>query len=138
MSRLRTLAQFYASGPLRPRFDRHERWYTRLVAADDHEAWLLTWLPGQGTDLHDHGGSAGAFTVRSGRLTEEIPRGGVLLPRAYGPGATRHFGSHHVHRMANAGTVPAVSVHVYSPALTRMTRYSVAGGTLPALAVEPA
>src|SRR2546423_6336547 len=72
MSRLRTLVEFYASRPLRPQFDPHERWYTRLVAADDHEAWLLTWLPGQGTDLHDHGGSSGAFLVLAGELTEHI------------------------------------------------------------------
>jgi len=137
MSRLRTLVEFYASRPLRPRFDPHERWYTRLVAADDHEAWLLTWLPGQGTDLHDHGGSAGAFTVLAGRLTEQTV-GVRLMDRGYGRGATREFGPHHVHRMVNAGTVPAVSLHVYAPALTRMTRYELVDGALRALAVERA
>ncbi|OLE26605.1 MAG: cysteine dioxygenase [Actinobacteria bacterium 13_1_20CM_3_71_11] len=137
MSRLRTLVEFYASRPLRPQFDPHERWYTRLVAADDHEAWLLTWLPGQGTDLHDHGGSAGAFTVLAGRLTEQTV-GVRLMDRGYSRGATREFGPHHVHRMVNAGTVPAVSLHVYAPALTRMTRYELVDGALRALAVERA
>jgi len=137
VSRLRALAQLYASRSPRPRFDPHERWYTRLVAADDHEAWLLTWLPGQATDLHDHGGSAGAFTVLQGRLTEQTVDV-RLTGRGYGPGATRHFGPHHVHRMVNAGTVPAVSVHVYSPALTRMTRYELVDGVLRALAVQRA
>jgi predicted metal-dependent enzyme (double-stranded beta helix superfamily) len=133
------LAQWYAtSSAVHPRFDPVDRWYARLASHADYEVWLLTWLPGQGTDLHDHGGAAGAFTVLTGRLTEETPHGGVLLPRRYGPGAVRRFGSHHVHRMANAGSVPAVSVHVYSPALTLMTRYSLDGGALRALTVERA
>src|SRR2546423_15641277 len=82
MSRLRTLVEFHASGPLRPRFDPHERWYTRLVAADDHEAWLLTWHPGQGTDLHDPGGSAGAFPVLAGPLPGQPVRV-RLMDRGY-------------------------------------------------------
>jgi predicted metal-dependent enzyme (double-stranded beta helix superfamily) len=113
-----------------------QRWYARLAAADDHEARLLTWLPGQSTDLHDHGGSAGAFTVLAGHLTEQTPVRGRLAERRYGVTATRTFGPHHVHRMVNAGTVPAVSVHVYAPALTRMTRYELLDGVLHALAVE--
>src|ERR1700710_1877415 len=61
--------------PVAPRFNPVDRWYHRLAAADDHEVWLLTWLPGQGTDLHDHGGSAGAFHVLSGS-----PGGGTVIP----------------------------------------------------------
>ena len=109
----------------------------RVADEPDFEAWLLTWLPGQGTDLHDHGGSAGAFTVLAGRLTEQTV-GVRLMDRGYGRGATREFGPHHVHRMVNAGTVPAVSLHVYAPALTRMTRYELVDGALRALAVERA
>ena len=56
--------------PVAPRFNPVDRWYHRLHVADDHEVWLLTWLPGQGTDWHDHGGSAGAFHVFGGTLTE--------------------------------------------------------------------
>ena len=57
--------------PVAPRFNPLDRWYHRLHVADDHEVWLLTWLPGQGTEWHDHGGSAGAFHVFSGTLTED-------------------------------------------------------------------
>src|SRR4051812_19245604 len=56
--------------PFAPRFDPAQRWYKRLAGEDDLEVWALTWLPGQGTDLHDHGGSAGAIVVRTGELTE--------------------------------------------------------------------
>ena len=133
------LAEWYAAQPTRPEFDPVQRWYCRLARAEDHEAWLLTWLPGQSTDLHDHGGAAGAFTVLAGHLTEAVPTAEPcvrLAARAYGPGATRRFGRYHVHRVVNSGTVPAVSVHVYAPALTRMTRYAIEQGALRTTAVE--
>src|SRR6266545_669129 len=73
------LAEWYAADPTRwparPEFHPDRRWYARLALAGDHEAWLLTWLPGQATDLHDHGGAAGAFTVLEGHLTEATPTG---------------------------------------------------------------
>src|SRR5579864_2236444 len=58
-----------------PRFDAERRWYRRLELADDHEVWLLTWLPGQGTGFHDHGHAAGAFAVARGRLSERTVAG---------------------------------------------------------------
>jgi hypothetical protein len=64
--------------PVAPRFTPVSRWYERLHVAEDHEVWLLTWLPGQGTDLHDHGGSWGAFVVIAGTLTEETVTAGTL------------------------------------------------------------
>ena len=36
------------------------------------QIWVLSWLPGQGTPLHDHGRSAGAFAVVRGVLTERV------------------------------------------------------------------
>jgi predicted metal-dependent enzyme (double-stranded beta helix superfamily) len=105
------------------------------------EAWLLTWLPGQSTGLHDHGGSAGAFAVLDGVLDET-----VLVPdehsmarrnRPYAAGEIRGFGRHHVHDVAPAGG-PAVSLHVYAPALIGMTRYVLEDGALVPLASERA
>ncbi|MCZ7429677.1 cysteine dioxygenase family protein [Micromonospora sp. WMMA1949] len=116
--------------PVPLRFEAPDRWYARLDAGDEHEVWALSWLPGQGTDLHDHGGSAGAFLVVAGVLTEETVGGGRLRPHRLAAGAGRRFGARHVHRVANRGDVPAVSVHVYRPALTRMTRYHLVAGRL--------
>jgi predicted metal-dependent enzyme (double-stranded beta helix superfamily) len=130
--------------PVAPRFNPVDRWYHRLAVADDHEVWLLTWLPGQGTDLHDHGGSAGAFQVFSGTLTEDtvsIPAGGParITGRELGEGAGRRFGSRHVHRITNRSSRPAVSIHVYGPALTSMTRYRIGtAGDLEVRVVEQA
>jgi hypothetical protein len=141
---LRALARHYAADPNRwpmaPRFSPAARWYARIAATDDHEAWLLTWLPGQETDLHDHGGSAGAFTVLTGALTEFSPHGAstALAASDRAAGSVRGFGPRHIHLIRNTGAVPAVSVHVYSPALTRMTRYELAAGKIRVVAVERA
>src|SRR5215213_10240144 len=126
------IAAAYASAPdewpVAPRFNPVDRWYHRLDATPDYEVWLLTWLPGQGTDLHDHGGSAGAFQVISGSLTEDTVQPGLtprITARELGEGAGRRFGTRHIHRITNRSTRPAVSLHVYGPALSTMTRYRI-------------
>ena len=129
--------------PAAPRFNPAERWYHRLAVADNHEVWLLTWLPGQGTDIHDHGGSAGAFLVYSGTLTEDTfgltPRSTPLVTsRDLGEGAGRRFGPRHIHRVINRSGRPAASIHVYGPALNTMTRYRLGREGLDVLAVEKA
>jgi predicted metal-dependent enzyme (double-stranded beta helix superfamily) len=129
--------------PVAPRFNPVDRWFHRLAIADDHEVWLLTWLPGQGTDLHDHGGSAGAFLVFGGSLTEDTfaltpgapPR---IISRDLGEGAGRRFGARHIHRVINRSSRPAISIHVYGPALTAMTRYQISSRGLDVRAVEKA
>ncbi len=98
------------------------------------QVWLLTWLPGQGTPLHDHGGSAGAFAVVRGTLTEDTvggPAGAVREVSAeLSAGRVRPVGPHHVHRVTNRGTVAAVSVHAYTPALRQMSTYALESGVL--------
>jgi hypothetical protein len=47
-----------------------QRWWVRLSADDRADVWLLSWLPGHATELHDHGPSAAAFSVVRGRLVE--------------------------------------------------------------------
>lgn len=133
---LRLAAQTALWQPL-VKFAPISRHYARLVAAADYEAWLLTWLPGQGTDWHDHGGSAGAFVTVRGTLTERhawLDGTGTptILPEArrLSAGSLRSFGTRHVHRVTNDDLAPAVSVHVYAPALVTMTSYRPAGDRL--------
>ncbi len=113
-------------------FDPHDRWYTRVAGGEGWEAWLLTWTPGQTTALHGHGRSAGAFTVLQGVLTEtealDAPViGQPLRTRRHvlTMGQHRAFATGYVHEVANAGVENAVSLHVYGPALTSMTRYAL-------------
>lgn len=132
------------------RYEAPTRW-THLLPADDAAAvldpslhgelggaqvWLLSWLPDQGTPLHDHGSSAGAFAVVRGSLTEQVVAAGrdgvpahVTSAELTG-GRLRHFGAHYVHQVTNPGTEPAVSVHVYTPGLTVMNTYRVDEGAL--------
>ena len=129
------------------RFDARCRWYERLrtdridgIGPLAAELWLLTWLRGQRSDWHDHGGVAGGFTVLAGDLAETCysERAGVSEPLTWSPGPVRTFGPEHVHRVEHAGSVPAVSLHAYTPALTTMTRYAYRGGRLWDLTVERA
>ena len=117
----------------RVRYDVDRRWYGRLDvdASPDGvavEAWLLSWWPGQRTGLHDHGGSAGAFAVLRGQLREDTVRAPAGSPpqlrgRTLRASEQRVFGPHHLHEVINDGPEPAVSIHVYAPRLTSMTRY---------------
>jgi hypothetical protein len=139
------LAEGYAAAPdqwpVAPRFNPGRRWYHRIAQATDHEVWLLTWLPGQGTGLHDHGGSAGAFHVLSGSLTEDTVVACTpvrITAREFGEGAGRRFGSRHIHRITNRSVRPAISIHVYAPALTTMSRYRIGASRLEVADVEKA
>jgi predicted metal-dependent enzyme (double-stranded beta helix superfamily) len=105
--------------------------------------WLLSWLPGQGTDLHDHGAASGAFAVAAGTLTERVlaappGRPPVEVTRSLTTGRCRVFGPRYVHQVTNTGSVPAVSVHVYAPGLTVMNRYAAEPSGLHHVAVEQA
>jgi len=107
------------------------RWWTRLDAPAGVDVWLISWLPSQGTELHDHGASSAAFTVVAGTLTEIRPDDGRLVPQELGAGRTQTVDPGDLHDVVNAGTEPAVSIHAYSAPLTRMTYWArVAEGTL--------
>lgn len=129
--RLEPLAAFYAEHlTLRPRFTRGSRWARRVLSGPGHEAWLLGWLPGQGTELHDHGGldrpAAAAVAVVSGRLTEYTVRPGAfptLVRAELEPGAAAGVSGRTVHAVRNDSDEAAVSLHVYSPGLDAMRTY---------------
>ena len=114
------------------RFSAERRWYRRLVLADDHEIWLLSWLPGQRTGFHDHGKARGAFAVAQGELREMLAQPGSnrVRSRRAAAGSVTTFGARHLHDVSNAATVPAVSVHAYSPPLTAMRRYEMTAAGL--------
>lgn len=105
------------------RYDPDQRFSALVDATGDVEIWLLSWLPGQQTDLHDHAGSAGAFTVVSGVLTERVIRSTEPVDHAVIVGQTRVFGPRYVHQVRNLGVDPAVSIHVYRPERAGMRSY---------------
>jgi hypothetical protein len=133
-------AAAWAAAPARWRhLVRHvpgERWYLPLGATPGASAWLITWAPGTGLALHDHGGVSGTMAVVGGQLTERYGttadldgarrRPGELVPlpsRRLGRGSLTTFAPDHVHEVRNDGTEPAVSIHVYAPILEEMAFY---------------
>ncbi|MGK5530016.1 cysteine dioxygenase [Streptomyces sp. URMC 129] len=145
-AQLAAIARRFAAHPgtWRPhvRFTRPDRWYRRLEHTVHFEVWLLTWLPGQGTEIHDHGGSSGAFTVVDGALTERAfpapGRRGTVPVRRLDIGGLRSFGPRYIHEVRNEGPLPAVSVHVYGPALSSQSFYRPdTDGTLALDRTEP-
>jgi hypothetical protein len=107
------------------RFDEERRWWARLALTDGVELWLLSWLPGQQTKPHDHGGACGAFTVLQAEVSEEYRYpGGPVRRRSHAAGAGIGFGAGRAHRVANAGPAPAASVHAYSPPLVPTREYT--------------
>jgi quercetin dioxygenase-like cupin family protein len=115
-------------------YNADERWHQRLYRDGRMDVWLISWLPEQGTQLHDHGGSSGSFTVLSGTLTESVVGGGRSQDMARVGGESVGFGAHYVHDVRNTSDAPAVSVHAYSPPLTTMTYYDLADGKLEPIA----
>ncbi|MFE6042196.1 cysteine dioxygenase [Streptomyces sp. NPDC056452] len=115
------------------RYDTTTRWYHRLQSVPPatgsdpagqtplgYEVWLLSWVPGQGSGLHDHGLSSGVLTVLEGELTERTERG----TRTLGAGAQRVFAPGYVHEVVNDSLEPAVSLHIYYPGLTDMPMHT--------------
>ncbi|MGW8955720.1 cysteine dioxygenase [Streptomyces sp. NPDC055709] len=102
-------------------YDATTRWYHRLRTGPGYEVWLLSWVPGQGSGLHDHGSSSGVLTVLDGELTERTATG---AERALAPGAQRVFAPGYVHEVVNDSLEPAVSLHIYFPGLTEMPMHT--------------
>jgi mannose-6-phosphate isomerase-like protein (cupin superfamily) len=96
------------------RYDPDERFAARVDYTDEQEIWLMSWLPGQETDLPDHGVAVGGFTIVSGTLTEHVPHRGTTL--SLSAGQSRVFGPGYAHRVRNEGPDPAISIHVYRSA----------------------
>src|SRR5690606_34997189 len=78
------------------------------------------------TGWHDHGTASGAYATIAGRLTEHSWDGAEHV-RSVGTGDAWAFSPSHIHNVRNLGSIPATSVHAYSPLLETMTRYEKAG-----------
>ena len=94
------------------RYDRARRCWSRLPSPAGVDVWLLTWLPDQGTELHDHGRSAAALTVVSGELLHvQAEPSGRLSSSVLNTGDTHWVAPGVVHDVVNHSARPAVSLH---------------------------
>jgi predicted metal-dependent enzyme (double-stranded beta helix superfamily) len=84
----------------------------------------ITWLPGQMSPVHGHRVWC-AFGVAEGELTEEQFDAGLRLSgaRNLSPGQTAGQDLHGetIHRVANRGRIPLVSLHLYGVSAERLT-----------------
>ena len=116
--------------------DAVERRWVEVPIGPDLQAWLISWPGGTSTGWHDHGAAAaGAFATLSGRLTEYTWHSGPYA-RTLGPGRDRGFPAGHIHDVHNLARTPALSLHVYAPRLTTMSRYRLEDGRLRLTSVE--
>jgi mannose-6-phosphate isomerase-like protein (cupin superfamily) len=108
------------------RHERDVRVYEQLFSDERVNAWLICWCDGHDTGFHDHDESAGAVAVISGRVRDErIVLGSAPLARELSAGECFNIPPTAIHRVLHSGNVPAITIHAYSPPLTRMGAYRI-------------
>jgi quercetin dioxygenase-like cupin family protein len=101
------------------------RVYEQIWDEDDINAWVICWSEDQDTGFHDHDRSGAAIAVISGHVREDrLTVGGPgPISRELGPGEVFTVPPVAIHRVLHAGDAPAVTIHAYSPPLTRSGAY---------------
>jgi predicted metal-dependent enzyme (double-stranded beta helix superfamily) len=108
------------------REDDSQRRYELIYEDDRMDAWVLSWMPGQGTGFHDHYISSVGLAVASGGIREDQMRHGMpALERHLRPGDSRRGDASYIHRVQHWEGEPAVTVHIYSPRLDWVGQYRV-------------
>ena len=83
-------------------------------------------MPGHDTGFHDHDHSAAAITVLEGEITEERLSLSGAVSRTLGKHDVLTIAKEAIHRVKHTGTEPAVTLHAYSPPLSRVGTYEFA------------
>ena len=91
----------------------------RVIAVDTYDVWILRWAPGAAVTPHDHGSSNAGFAVALGTLKEVRWSDGACTEQVLRRGEGTTIGAGVVHDVV-ALEEEALSVHVYSPPLSRM------------------
>jgi mannose-6-phosphate isomerase-like protein (cupin superfamily) len=129
-SELERFVAYLAAAPRRwqhhVRHADNARVYEQIWDDEDVNAWVICWSEDQDTGFHDHDESAASVAVISGQVREERLRIGSLpRSRVLGPGSTFCVPPVAIHRVLHAGAGPAVTIHAYSPPLSRTGSYRI-------------
>jgi quercetin dioxygenase-like cupin family protein len=104
--------------------DPTRRRYELIYEDERMDAWVLSWMPGQGTGFHDHYISGVGIAVAAGRVREDLMvYGDEHLALHLRAGDSRQGGPGYIHRVAHESGEPAVTIHVYSPRLDWVGQY---------------
>ena len=109
------------------RVDPYQRRYELIYEDESIDAWVLSWMPGQGTGFHDHYISGVGICCAAGGIREDLMvygQGDTALHLR--PGDSRQGGPGYIHRVNHDDGFPAVTVHVYSPRLDWVGQYRLA------------
>ena len=118
--------------------DAERRRYELIYEDDRMDAWILSWMPGQGTGFHDHYISGVGLCVASGCVQEDLMvYGGAPQSRRLLAGDSRQGGPGYIHRVNHAEGEPAVTVHVYSPRLDWVGQYRLGSDGIVLREVRP-
>ena len=128
------LEQFVAGLAAEPSLWRHlvrhasdARVYEQIWDDDQVNAWVICWSEDQDTGFHDHDDSGAAIAVVSGSVREDRFRvGAPPRSRRLGAGETFAVPADAIHRVLHTGDCPAVTIHAYSPPLSRTGVYRTA------------
>ena len=102
------------------------RVYEQIWDDEDVNAWVICWGEDQDTGFHDHDESGAAIAVIAGSVREDrLTVSGPPRSRVLGAGARFTVAPVAIHRVLHAGSGTAVTIHAYSPPLTRTGAYRV-------------
>ena len=107
--------------------DPEQRTFAVIWEDEDVNAWVLCWSKDHDTGFHDHDQSIAAIVTLEGQVREDRLRlSGGNRERVYDAGQGFTVPPNAIHRVLHHGDAPAVTIHAYSPPLTRMGSYMIA------------
>ena len=120
------------------RNDPDRRRYELIYEDERIDAWVLSWMPGQGTGFHDHYISSVGLCCALGGVREDLMvYGQDELQLHLRPGHSRQGGPGYIHRVRHEVGGPAVTIHVYSPRLDWVGQYRLGDGGVVRREVRP-
>ncbi len=118
--------------------DRDRRRYELIYENEHLDAWVLSWMPGQGTGFHDHYISGVGLCCAAGGVREDLlVYGGSDIELHLRPGDSRQGGPGYIHRVRHELGEPAVTIHVYSPRLDWVGQYRLGDNGIVRREVRP-
>jgi hypothetical protein len=120
------------------RTDPEQRRYELICEDERMDAWVLSWMPGQGTGFHDHYISGVGLCCAAGGVREDLlVYGGNDIELHLRAGDSRRGGPGYIHRVRHELGTPAVTIHVYSPRLDWVGQYRLSENGIVRREVRP-